>query len=458
MEPLIVEPIEYTHHLSFPSAEQLRIYDSTLRDGEQMPGVALSPKQKLLIAQELSDIGCHILDIGFPIVSETERRAVELILRARRDKRLREDIEIVLMCRCVEDDIVRTVKCVQDAGCDAADVTLLLFTSASSLHCKYKLGPMLLKYAGVSPQEFADVPLEFFHETNRRLVAASVRLARACGVRSIEFGAEDASRTPVQLLAELARIAVDAGATRFTFADTTGCLTPEATRLYCTTLADALPGIQLASHFHNDFGLAVINVITALQHGFTVLSTTANGIGERAGNAALHSVVVALRVLYGVEIPGFRYERLNHLRRVVEELSGVPVQCHEPVVGHNAFAHESGIHVHGVSVDRRLYEAVPIEMVGGSARRVYGKHSGVTGVLELLRQHEDRILVPVTRELAERVLGDIKRVREERATTALARDGVREYYARMNRLGVTEQEVIDCAVQLACMSDAARAV
>ncbi|MGH9240045.1 MAG: LeuA family protein [Vicinamibacterales bacterium] len=450
--PLIADPTQYTCELPFPAADRIRIYDSTLRDGEQMPGVAFSPQQKLRLACELSQIGCHVLDIGFPIVSDTEHQAVEMILRARRTGALPREVEIVLMSRCVEDDITRTVKCVEDSGCDPADVTLLLFTSASPLHCRYKLGPMLMARAGLPASELADVPFECLHDINRQLVADSVQLARDLGVQ-VEFGAEDASRTEIVPLIELVRAAIDAGATRYVFADTTGCLTPEATRLYCSALAQALPGVELATHFHNDFDLATINTITALQCGFTVCSTTANGIGERAGNAPMHAVVVALRFLYGIELPGFRYDRLNALRKLVEDFSGVPVQCHEPVIGRNAFAHESGIHVHGVSKNRLLYEAVPLERVGGVPRRVFGKHSGLSGVLTLLREHQSRIPVPVTRELAEAVVAEVKRQRQARISEAGHAESMREYYDRLDRLGLSEDEVIDCALR--CLREVA---
>lgn len=449
VETLIVDPVEYTRHLKFPPPAELRIYDTTLRDGEQMPGVAFSPEQKLVIAEHLSAIGCHILDAGFPIVSPGEEKALELLLRARRNTKLRPDIEIVVMSRASEEDITRTIACIRRCGFGPQEVTLLLFTSASGLHCKLKLGRMLLQFAGVPEKELLDVPVRVFQDANCRLVYHAVRYAYASGIKSVEFGAEDASRTPLPELIPLVQSACSAGAVRYLFADTTGCLTPEATKQYCSELGGALPGIQLGSHFHNDFGLVTTNVITAIQYGFSTFSTTVNGIGERAGNAPLHSVVAALRFLYGIEIPGFRYDQLRRLRELVENLSGIPVQCHEPIVGHNAFTHESGIHVHGVGLDRKVYEAIPRESVGGVTRTVYGKHSGLSAILDLLREHQDRLGIPVTKEFALEVLTQVKRVREERAGAMTGESWTQAYYAHINRLGLTEEEVLAIAMHKA---------
>ena len=453
MDQLLVDPKEYTCNLKLPPANSLRIYDSTLRDGEQMPGVAFSPETKLSIALELSRIGCHTLEVGFPAVSEGERKALGLILRARRAGAIRPDVEIVVMCRSRQDDILQAIRAIRCSGFEPSEVTFLLFTSASRLHCKYKLGLTLLRYGGIPEQEFSEVPVTVFQKLNCRLVSDAISFALSCGVQKIDFGAEDASRTPIGELLDLIQAAADAGASRYVFADTTGCLTPEGTAKYCASIAEAFPQLQLASHFHNDFGLAVANVLTSIRYGFTVVSTTANGIGERAGNAAMHSVVVALRVLYGLEIPTFRYELLNHLRSVIEQFSGVPVQCHEPVIGYNAFAHESGVHVHGIQVDRSLYEAISYESVGGSVRNVYGKHSGVAGILKVLEDNQHALPTPVTRKLAEQVLSDVKLLREQKSRSGGGKEWVNSYYTHLEHLGLTEQEVVRCAVRRATRTE-----
>jgi isopropylmalate/homocitrate/citramalate synthase len=446
---LFLSPLHFTGSCDLPRPEALKIYDSTLRDGEQMPGIAMTPEQKYLIAEELSLLGCHIIDVGFPAVSAGERKSLQLILDGKYRGRIREDLEILVMCRAVERDIDTTIAAIEQTGFSAGDVTFLLFTSASPLHVKYKLGPSLLRHAGLSAESLEEMPYSFYHECNKTMVGDAIRYARRRGVRKVECGGEDASRTPLDLLIDLAKAAVEAGAARWVFADTTGSLTPEATRVYCEALTEHLPESERASHFHNDFGLATANVITGVLHGFPIFSTTVNGIGERAGNAPLHSVVASLKYLYGLEIPGFRYDRLCHVKKVVEEISGIPVAAQEPVIGYNAFSHESGIHTHGVSVSRKLYEPIPYEEVGGTPRFIYGKHSGLNTIFNLLLSHSDDIGVEVSRDLAMEVLQEVKERREREAEHSHAAAAIRDFYDNLGRLGFSEGDVIELAKRCA---------
>ena len=446
---LFLSPLHFTDSCNLPEPETVKIYDSTLRDGEQMPGVAMSPEQKYLIAEELSILGCHIIDVGFPAVSRTESKSLQLILDGKYRGRIREDLEILVMCRAVMKDIDATIAAIEQTGFSPGDVTFLLFTSASPLHIKYKLGPSLLRHAGLPDDRLEEMPYSFFHEGNKTMVSEAVRYARERGVRKIESGAEDASRTPIDLLVDLSRAAVDAGAHRWVFADTTGSLTPEATRVYCEALTEHLPHSERASHFHNDFGLATANVITGILNGFPIFSTTINGIGERAGNAALHSVVASLKYLYGLEIPGFQYDRLCHIKKVVEDISGIPVPAQEPVVGYNAFSHESGIHTHGVSIARQMYEPIPFEEVGGTPRFIYGKHSGLNSIFNLLTLHSDYIGVEITRDLALDVLREVKQVRERAAEWPNTSVAIRSFYDNLGRLGLSEGDVLDLAKRCA---------
>ena len=169
------------------------------------------------------------------------------------------------------------------------------------------------------------------------------------------------------------------------------------------------------------------------------------GIGERAGNAALHTVVASLKYLYGLEIPGFRYDRLCHVKEVVEEISGIPVAAQEPVVGHNAFSHESGIHTHGVSISRKIYEPIPYEEVGGTPRFIYGKHSGLNSIYNLLLQHADDIGVEVSRDLALQVLQQVKEIRESVAEQDHTAVAIRSFYENLSHLGLAEGDVINLA-------------
>jgi isopropylmalate/homocitrate/citramalate synthase len=442
---LLVGPQVYTASLALPDPAVLKIYDTTLRDGEQMPGVALSPRQKYSVACEVSRLGCHIIDLCFPLNSPSERELLRLTSEGRRQGEIRKDLEVLVMCRASLRDVDQTIECVESAGFSLDEVTFLLFTSASSLHVKYKLGAMLLQREGLRPDDVADLPLSFFHQANARMIGEIVRYAAGQGVTHIEFGAEDASRTPLELLIDLVQAAVTAGASRYVFADTTGSLSPEAARHYCAQLTAAFPGIERVCHFHNDFDLATANTIAAVLNGFTTFTTTLNGLGERAGNAPLHSVVVALKYLYGIEIPGFLYQRLGAAKQLVEELTGIPVQVTEPVIGRNVFSHESGIHTHGVGICRRMYEPIPYQEVGGEARFVYGKHSGTSSLMRLLAEWQQEIGCKVDSEFVQNVLDAIKELRTTQIAESETSQFIRQYYANLDRLGFSESEVVEVA-------------
>lgn len=447
---LFVGPQHYTKSIHFPSPNQIKIYDTTLRDGEQMPGVAMSAEQKYLIARELSEIGCHIIDLGFPSSAPSEQQALQLVLRGKERGEIREDLEILVMCRSTQHDIDTTVRTIREQGFSPENVSVLIFTSASPLHCKYKLGPTLLKREGLREDE--EVPLSFYHEANKKMMSEAIRYARSKGLHKIEFGAEDASRTPIPQLIDLVRAAVDAGASRYIFADTSGSLTPESTAIYCRELTAAFPDIALVSHFHNDFDLATTNVITAIAHGFSIFSTTVNGIGERAGNAPLHSVVTALKYLYDVQIPGFQYDRIGRLKTIVENATGVPVQPHEPVVGYNVYSHESGIHAHGVSIARCMYEPIPFEEVGGETRFIYGKHSGTHAVMDGLLRHADEIPAVIDREFISQVLAEIKSLRERVTFSSRTAQNINQYYDNLHSLGISERKLVQVAKDIAEMT------
>jgi isopropylmalate/homocitrate/citramalate synthase len=297
------------------------------------------------------------------------------------------------------------------------------------------------------------LPLEFYRNANIRLQCDAISYAREAGIERIEFGAEDGSRGDVDYFISYFKAGIAAGGTRPAWPDTVGCLTPEAMRWYGTRIIGALPkGLPVVAHLHNDYGLGTINAITATSCGFKVISVTANGYGERAGNVKLHEYAVALRVLYGVEIPGFKYDKLRELARFMERMSGIPMQQHEPIIGAKVFAHESGIHTHGVLIDRRIYEAVPSELVGGSTSFVFGKHSGVALVEDTLRKRATSLAehgVEVTAELAARVTEEIKRLREERAASSSSAETIDAYEAAMRRLSISEEDVATIAVAIA---------
>jgi isopropylmalate/homocitrate/citramalate synthase len=451
IESLIRDPKEFTRGMAFPDPAEIRIYDETLRDGEQMPGVCYTPPQKLEIAKALAAVGVHVMSVGFPAASEGDRRTLQLIMEAKRRGELG-DVEIVVMCRSNKNDIDITVKTLRDAGIHPREVTFFVFTSGSDLHLKYKIGKTLLRYEGRDENEYLDLPLSFFREANVHLQCDAIKHARECGVERIEFGAEDGSRGDVEYFIEYFKAGLAAGGTRPAWPDTVGTLTPEATRWYCSRIVAGLPqGLPIVAHLHNDYGLGTVNAITATACGFKVVSVTANGYGERAGNVKLHEFVVALRVLYGIELPGFKYEKLRELARFMERMSGIPLQQHEPIVGSKVFAHESGIHTQAMLIDRRMYEAVPNELVGGSTTWVFGKHTGAALVDDTLRRHRDRLSragIEPTSELAHRVTDEVKRLREERAASSRSEEAIEVYEVAMRRLSLNEEDVVDIALAL----------
>ena len=447
MHELFIGPQHYTAGGSFPDPRHIKIYDTTLRDGEQMPGVAMSPESKYLIAKELSAIGCHIIDLGFPSSAPSELATLQMVLQGKAKGEIREDMEVLVMCRANPRDVDTTIETLRKKGFSANDVTFLIFTASSPLHCKYKLGQTLLKREGLREDE--DAPLSFFHEANKKMVFEVIRYARSKGIERIEFGAEDSSRTPLPQLVDLVQTALDAGAFRYIFADTTGSLTPEATKVYCQAIKKHFPDIPLGNHFHNDFDLATINVVTAIANGMPIFSTTVNGIGERAGNAPLHSVVACLKYLYGIEIPNFQYDRLWRLKRLVENITGIPVQAQEPVIGFNVYSHESGIHTHGVSIARCMYEPIPYQEVGGTARMVYGKHSGAHGIKYILDMHADEIGAGIDEEFVSMLLHEIKALRESNTRKTDTEKYISLYYENLYDLGIDEEELVHMAKQLA---------
>jgi isopropylmalate/homocitrate/citramalate synthase len=435
------DPTRFSHDLVFPPAEKIRVYDDTLRDGEQMPGVAITPANKYELARILSDIGVHIMDVGFPAVSEGERETLRLVLDGRKRGEIREDLEVVCMMRSTEKDIDATMQVIDALGFKRDEVTYFIFTSASDLHVKYKLGKTLLHREGIPESEWLELPVWFYRAANVRMMCDAIKYARAQGATSIEFGGEDGSRADVNYIAELHTEGLRAGGTRPSTPDTVGCYSPFAVRDYIPRIKAAAPDAPLVVHFHNDLGLGAWNTVMALGSGAEVFTTSVNGIGERTGNAPMHQVLLQLRYLFGIEIPRFKYGKLRELARRLERMSGIPVQPTEPGIGLNVFSHESGIHTAGMLIHPAIYQFIPPEDLGAEITYVYGKHSGTLVIEHALRG------AGITPEpkLVGRVLEEVKRVREERAEQADFSEFHRRYYDHLNRLGLTADEVVDIA-------------
>jgi isopropylmalate/homocitrate/citramalate synthase len=348
------------------------------------------------------------------------------------------------MMRSTQGDIDSTMQVIDSLGYKRNEVTYFIFTSASDLHVKYKLGKTLLHRDGIPDSEWLELPVSYYREANLRMMCEAIKYAREQGATSIEFGGEDGSRADVDYIAEIHREGLKAGGTRPSTPDTVGCYSPFAVREYIPAIKAAAPQAPLVVHFHNDLGLGAWNTVTALGSGAEVFTTSVNGIGERTGNAPMHQVLMQLRYLFGIEIPGFKYEKLRNLARRLESMSGVPVQPTEPGIGLNVFSHESGIHTAGMLIHPAIYQFLPPADLGAEISYVYGKHSGAL-VIEHALRHAGMRPEP---ELVARVLAEVKRVREERAERSDFSEFHRQYYDHLNRMGLTADEVVDIAKAL----------
>ncbi len=446
IDTLIAPSQRFTAGTTFPRAKEIRLYDTTLRDGEQTPGVAFTPEQKYDLACMLSDAGVHIIDMGFPSAAPSERRALTLIIEGKKKGRIREDLEVIVMCRSNARDIDITLDTLKELGAPPDACTFFIFTSGSDLHLKYKIGKTLLALEGRKPEEWLDLPVSFYRQANINMSCKAIAHARSRGVEQIEFGGEDGSRADVDYLIELAATCYKAGGTRYSFPDTVGFFAPEGVDYYIPKLVAAFPDKPLVIHFHNDFGLGAYNTVRALHHGATVPTCTVNGVGERAGNAPLHTTVMMLKELYGVTIPGFRYDMLWPLRRKVEEMSGLPVGATEPIIGNNVFTHETGIHTAGITIHPAIYQVIEPRSVGGEMRFLFGKHSGAMAIEAVLRNHEAELKaagVSITPELVQLLLRVVKEIRENKAESHA--DAINDYYGHLDRLGLTERDLVSYA-------------
>jgi 2-isopropylmalate synthase len=331
-------------------AERVIIFDTTLRDGEQSPGISLDAGEKLEIAEQLSRLGVDYIEAGFPVASQGDFEAVQAIARA-----VRRPV-IAGLSRTQLADVDRC----WDALRDAERARIHVFISTSPQHMEHMLK---MNEAQVIAETKAGVSRAREH------------------VDDVEFSPQDATRTPLDFMMEVLRVAVDAGATTLNIPDTVGYGIPWDFGALIQYIRREISGEYiLSTHCHNDLGLATANSLAGVQAGARQVEVCVNGLGERAGNAALEEVVMALKIRAD-QFPGLetsvRTEELAKTSRLVSRLTGYPVQYNKAVVGRNAFAHESGIHQHGVLADRTTYEIIDAASVGQKGRQiVLGKHSG----------------------------------------------------------------------------------
>lgn len=349
---------------------EIKIVDTTLRDGEQTAGVVFANREKVRIAKMLDELGVHQIEAGIPVMGGDEAEAIKEICRSGLKA------SIMGWNRPVIKDLEASLAC----GVDAVAISI----STSDIHIKYKL------------QATRDWVLE--------KTVAAVEFAKKHGVY-ISVNAEDASRSDMEFLLEFARAAKQAGADRLRYCDTVGILDPFTAYENIKTIIDNV-GIEVEMHTHNDFGMATANALAGVRAGANYIGVTVIGLGERAGNAALEEVVMALKHIYGVDL-NFKTEMFREVAEYVSRASGRELPAWKAIVGDNMFAHESGIHADGALKNPRTYEAFTPEEVGLERQIVIGKHSGTAAIRAKfaeygihLTKHQAEELLPVIRSTA----------------------------------------------------------
>ena len=330
---------------------RVSIFDTTLRDGEQSPGCSMNLTEKVRMANKLQDLGVDIIEAGFPIASEGDFAAVKAIAAQC------QHVKVAALCRTAEQDVARAAEALRYA----ARPRIHTFCATSDIHLEHKL-----------KKTRAEVI---------EMTRAAVRLARSYA-DDVEFSAEDATRSDINYLCEVLEAAVDEGASVLNVPDTVGYTTPnEYTRLIQQVRKRVVRDrdVIISVHCHNDLGLAVANSLAAIEAGARQVECTINGIGERAGNASLEEIVMALHVRAD-RLPfetGIKTAELYPTSQLLSTIVGFDVQPNKAIVGRNAFAHEAGIHQHGVINNPLCYEIMTPESVGVPANSlVLGKHSG----------------------------------------------------------------------------------
>jgi 2-isopropylmalate synthase len=331
--------------------DRIHIFDTTLRDGEQSPGFSMNRQEKLRLAHQIEELGVDVIEAGFPIASPGDLEATRAV--AGEIKHCR----VAALARARQEDVDAALRGLEPA----AKPRLHVFLATSDLHLKHKL-----------------------RTTRSEALAQIIRMVRFAHAHceNVEFSAEDASRSDIDFLCEVAQAASEAGANVINLPDTVGYSTPEEYgEIFRRVRAHlvAYPNVELSAHCHNDLGLAVANSLAAMMGGARQIECTINGIGERAGNASLEEIAVALQVRQSRynAVTGIVLEKIYPTSRLLSSITGISVPPNKAVVGANAFAHEAGIHQDGILKNPLTYEIILPEKVGVPARRlVLGKHSG----------------------------------------------------------------------------------
>lgn len=387
-------------------ASEVIMFDTTLRDGEQAPGIALNPDDKITIAQALDNLGVDIIEAGFAGSSELEKGIVRDI------KHLGLNATVCSLARAVHKDI--------DAAIDADLDYVHTFIATSDIHMRYKLK--------MTPEE-----------VKARAVDA-VEYAKSHGMR-VMFSCEDATRSDLDFMKDICVAVQDAGAECINLPDTVGVIVPAAMGYIVSEMKKVLK-VPISMHCHNDMGLAVANSIAGVENGATIVQGTINGIGERAGNAALEEVAVDLMAFYG--IPTLNLPKIYETSRTIERITSFSMPRNKPVVGLNAFAHEAGIHVHGVMSNSTTYEPYLPEVVGAKRHIVIGKLSGAHGVekkLEDLGVKFDEARMPELMEAVKRFSVEGKEVTDSELE-AIANDIMWQHSKNAAHVNLEELTVV----------------
>lgn len=363
----------------------IKIHDTTLRDGEQAPGVVLDFNEKIKLAEKIMQFGASLIDI-MPIVSDSEFRVTKELTDMFGDR-------VSATCRTKKSDI--------DVAIDANAKRVTLIIPMSDLHITKKLG--------ISREENIQRALEM------------IDYARSHGM-IVDFAGEDASRADFGYFKQFLKETHNEIAVFF-IADTVGCLTPDSTRNLVYYLKKNF-SCRIGLHMHNDFGLATANTIEGALSGADYFSGTFTGIGERAGNAPIEEVCVALKCLHGKDVK-VRYEMLKEVCDLVQEFSGVTAQKHKPIIGENAFTHESGIHVDGILKHTGTYESFDPESVGHVRKIRIGKHSGRGAIQHVFGEH-------LSEEDSSMILKEIKNATESKKAPTKSKNGFSAPYQTEN--------------------------
>jgi len=339
---------------------KIKIFDTTLRDGEQSPGATLTHNEKILIAHQLARLNVDVIEAGFPVASEDDFRAVKEIADTVKGP------SICALARAIDKDVDIAWNAIRNAE----KPRIHTFMSSSDIHLKY----------------------QFKKSRKEALEMAVNAVKRAKGYcDDVEFSPMDATRSDPAFVFEMLERCIDAGATTVNIPDTVGYSTPEEYGALIKSIVENVPNISnaaISTHCHNDLGFAVANSLAGVLNGASQVECTVNGIGERAGNASMEEIAMALHTrksFYDAET-GLKLDEIFKSSQMVSNLTGLTVQRNKAVVGENAFAHESGIHQHGLLANKLTYEIMNPEMIGKKTELVLGKHSGKAAVMDALKK------------------------------------------------------------------------